>query len=761
MFRLAQCILASGLTAAAMAADELPSTVEHMASDTPSIRPLVKAVPFVISTEELLAIGRRGFAHPKFEEFRRVVRDDGVLGISQIAPQDTGEAATATACVMAAAECMGTGGAGKKSLREHMFEDGTRRTTLALSGATGQGETSELDIPCDRLRSTYGRSLKPAFDSVTEALGQAMDQILTLDQGEHEQQKDAFLHRVAGGHLQSLFKRGAHLDHIHSYQRGTTTAQLQGYDTSTSDVASPSSVPDNDEATIPLHIDMGYAVLFSPPQRTRTEEGSDMKTSTPSTMTVVPSAIEELVVQFRNGSRAALDTSRSVVVALLGQGINFAMGLGAASDSLGDLFHPVPHVLRVTPGTVSGEQRIWIGRMLLPPKNEIAMATESATYGDMMDTLTETWVANDEDVDPMRLSLGCPIGMRAQELRRLQDEHEPSCASGSRRRCSKSCADNQLQCWFRCMNYTDEVNPDACSAKGYGFNCTNARDEVSGGYDHGNYYPRCSNSKQPVRPNCALEHINRQPSGQCTPQGFEEFVQKHAAGMDGRHTLQVSEVDNVTAEVTFHWTVEGNKIRGLMAYHRVASWIAWGITNPSDKNHYGMNGAAVMVGINPDDNEYPTLSGTVQEYLIHDYLSAFDAWNTPCTEPSTVDSSFIKEACYSAISFTTNRLFGRPLNISSGLNNLIWSIRSSTFMHVGKDSYHEGCDGMTRLRQRGGGTRAPWIVNFSNITSTADETTTPSAEILDAGSTSGSVSVSIAFVLEACFFVATALSLAW
>merc|ERR1712039_929137 len=114
------------------------------------------------------------------------------------------------------------------------------------------------------------------------------------------------------------------------------------------------------------------------------------------------------------------------------------------------------------------------------------------------------------------------------------------------------------------------------------------------------------------------------------------------------------------------------------------------------------------------DTEFPDQTGTVQEYKIHDSQSRLGQWNVPLSPPALESTSMIEENCYTAMQFTTDSIFGEALNISSGTNHMIWAARTSTLMQVGKDSYHEACDGETRARNRGGGRNAPLVVDFQS-----------------------------------------------
>merc|ERR1719277_2513575 len=147
----------------------------------------------------------------------------------------------------------------------------------------------------------------------------------------------------------------------------------------------------------------------------------------------------------------------------------------------------------------------------------------------------------------------------------------------------------------------------------------------------------------------------------------------------------------------------------------MVSWISWGIENQGGGKR-GMQGAPVIFGVSAEDTEFPDLQGTVQEYNIDHSQSRFRFWNEPYSSPATTDVEMLSQGGYSAMKFKTDAIYGVPLNITSGTNRLVWAFRSSSYMHVGRDSYHEGCDGMTRTRGRGGGENNPWVMDFQNGT---------------------------------------------
>ena len=64
------------------------------------------------------------------------------------------------------------------------------------------------------------------------------------------------------------------------------------------------------------------------------------------------------------------------------------------------------------------------------------------------------------------------------------------------------CADNQMFCWMRCMDFTETVSPEACAEQdGLRVQCASQRDQIWRHEDsHGDYRPTCTNSTQHVTP---------------------------------------------------------------------------------------------------------------------------------------------------------------------------------------------------------------------------------------------------------------------
>jgi hypothetical protein len=564
--------------------------------------------------------------------------------------------------------------------RGHIFEDGTVRRTIALTTADeviahfpNQGDSnacSDFQEKQHRFRQTVG--------DVAHAFARTIDLSLELD-GEpllHSDIED----QEPYNSLQDVFERGEHLEHVHSYH---LPVQHQG----------------SSQKTMDFHTDQGLCIAFTPALLMRGDgalRGSDR------------SIAGSFHVQLRDGTRTEVDFSDAELVFMLGDGVNQIVN---PRINAGSMLRAVPHALSM-PFHAENEWRLWYGRMFMAPKDGINV-DHQMTFGEIRDLMTKAWVTEDGD-QRQQLSLGCSSSHQAHELRELSEA--PPCSSGSRRRCSGSCANNQKQCWFRCMNFT-QVASD-CAGQSMAWNCTNARDEISPkGMHHGNYDLRCTSESntQMVRGNCdaVFPRLNVDKHSSCTASGFESFLQSSCGTHDHRQNLKLDE--NNAPEVVFMWSIVNGKVSGTMAFNGKASWLAVGAENlEEDSGKYGMMGARVIFGISSQDTEFPSHTGTVKEYRIHDKVSRFEGWQTPLSPSALENTAMIEENCYTAMSFTTDSIYGESLNIT-GTNRMIWAARTSTYMQIGKDSYHEGCSGTERTRYRGGGRNSPWIVNFHPV----------------------------------------------
>jgi len=557
--------------------------------------------------------------------------------------------------------------------RGHFFEDGTERRTLAM--AVGGEPALRKDLPsCNQLRAELGR-FRDLVGRVSHIFASRLGELLNLG--------DSPLLASASGDeyetVESLFEHGDHLDHIHSYY------------------LKPASQGSN-LRTMDLHTDQGLCIAFTPALLVEEDQSGEVHS--------LGKAAGRFQIQLRDSAVTDIALRGDELIFMLGDGVNQYVNPKKLD---GPELRAVPHALTM-PEHAANQWRVWFGRMFLPPADAVSQE-HGITYGQMSEMLTEAWVTEDDDFMP-RLGLGCSGGQHAAELREL-DEVDPPCSSGSRRRCSGSCANNQLQCWWRCMNFTDLAS--TCSADEH-VNCTNRRDEISLGSDHGDFGLTCTSSTTMLKGNCEIEQINANRTSTCSAESFKAFLTEQAGqeGYQGEHILALDEEDN--AEVVFKWKVVDSKVKGMLAFNGKASWLSVGIENMGAKKN-GMQGAPVVLGISANDQEFPELMGEVNEYKIHDSESRMRHWNTPFASPALTDTEMLDENCHMAMKFTTDSIFGTALNVTSGTNRLIWALRASSYMHIGKDSYHEGCAGLERTRFRGGGTETPWTIDFNDYDS--------------------------------------------
>jgi len=418
--------------------------------------------------------------------------------------------------------------------RGHLFEDGTKRLTLAMSGRHGDLPLKEFET-CPGLQDKVNAFRRMVTD-VSRAFFDCLDSILDQQgvplfdslegEGLYETTADILLH-------------GEHLDHIHSYHK--------------------QQVGVADASTMDFHTDQGLAIAFTP--------AIMLDEETPHSMAKPEHATGKFEIMLRSGDRTEVNLPHGHLVFMLGDGVNQYVNPKKLTGA--DLY-ATPHAMTM-PKHGSRHWRVWFGRMFLPPAD--ALHKNGLTQTQLRNGLVEAWAKNDS-IEP-HLHLACSPGLHAQELRQLSTD--PPCSSGARRRCSGNCANNQLQCWWRCMNFTELVGPDVCAAQGMGFNCTNRRDEISiGGVQHGDYNLACTNSTQLVRENCELEQINAVRSANANAAGFEAFLESQG-NYDGRHDLQLD--GNNDTEVAFLWAVDAGKVTGLLAFNGELSWISLGIEN--------------------------------------------------------------------------------------------------------------------------------------------------------------------------------------
>eukprot|EP00927_Polykrikos_kofoidii_P049650 TRINITY_DN43685_c0_g1_i1.p1 TRINITY_DN43685_c0_g1~~TRINITY_DN43685_c0_g1_i1.p1 ORF type:complete len:636 (+),score=74.50 TRINITY_DN43685_c0_g1_i1:87-1994(+) len=409
--------------------------------------------------------------------------------------------------------------------------------------------------------------------------------------------------------------------------------------------AVPSSPASNgDEPLIDYHIDQGLFIAFVPATLVDDATGLVQKSLPTGTFMIKSKTGVELKVDFDGDS----------LVVLLGDDFNQYL----TNRHRGLVLHAPAHAFRMPRGLHAGMHRVWYGMMQLPPQDAMSDKT-GLTFGEVRANI----ISNPQAPS----GLGCSRQLAAREL-------------------SATCSANQMYCWHRCMNFTASVSPTACAAKHTGFNCTSQFDQVYRKQDgHGDFNLACTNSTQTVTPRPVVV----QPAGTCN--GWQDLIS------DTKYAHRVALAEN---ETYFLWNVAGDQVEGRMVHKGLVGWMAIGLANIGGK-HNGMNGARIVMGQND-----PAASPSIGEHKIHESLSAFRHWKTPLSPSSLEDASMVLTGCFSSIKFKTKKIYGQDLNVTHGINHMIWGLTHAAYTTSdfgGYAAYHSAADGdrMERTRFRG------------------------------------------------------------
>jgi len=225
------------------------------------------------------------------------------------------------------------------------------------------------------------------------------------------------------------------------------------------------------------------------------------------------------------------------------------------------------------------------------------------------------------------------------------------------------------------MNMTTEVSPTACAAKSMDFNCTSQFDQLYREQDgHGDYNLACTNAKEFIVPRPPVV----QPTDTCN--GWQALVSD---------TSYTHRAELVKDETYFLWNVVGNKLDGKMIHKGNVGWMAIGAANIGGR-HNGMNGGRVVMGLND-----PTTSPSIGEHKVHDRASAFRHWKEPLSSSTLQDASMTLTGCSSYIKFKTDKIYGYDLNVTQGVNHLIWALTHLAYPtsdYGGYAAYHAPVD---------------------------------------------------------------------
>jgi len=316
----------------------------------------------------------------------------------------------------------------------HVFGDGTARRSLATAGAgraLGAIAHESSAAPCDELAGRGGEGFRLAVSRAVDVVVAQLDAILGLGRAA------PMLQAAGGGYhtLEEVVASGERLEHFHSYE-------------------SAAAGPAGPEPTLDFHVDQGLFIAFVPAMMLGGQggEGEDAPAG-------------NFLLRLEGGREVEAELRSDSVVFLLGDGVNQYVNRAHRRSPL----RAPSHAFRM-PQDARSQQRVWYGMMQLPPPDAVS-EEDGMTFGAIREELIRASASGEEAAVP---GIGCARKLTAREL------------SGA------SCAADQMHCWMRCMNYTAEVSPDACKAKGQELVCADPEGALfQGKHGNHNYEPRC------------------------------------------------------------------------------------------------------------------------------------------------------------------------------------------------------------------------------------------------------------------------------
>jgi len=228
----------------------------------------------------------------------------------------------------------------------------------------------------------------------------------------------------------AIASHARHLEHFHSYHLPVASH--------------PAPAEGKSTLSIDLHADQGMFIAFTPAMLV--EDAPDGST------TIVEGAdAGTFYVQRGDGSAARTEFgfNDDVIVLLLGDGVDQYVNPRLPGEAL----RAAPHAMAM-PEHSAAQSRVWYGRMFLPPDDALSEA-HGLSFARVRSVMIDA------------VSRGDGVGSGVGCSRKLQESEQ------------LECADDQIYCWMRCMDFTEEVSPDACTEQGLGLQCLSQRQEVS------------------------------------------------------------------------------------------------------------------------------------------------------------------------------------------------------------------------------------------------------------------------------------------
>ena len=433
------------------------------------------------------------------------------------------------------------------------------------------------------------------------------------------------------------------MEHFHSYQKLSASES-------------------ENENTIELHTDQGLFIAFTPGLMV----SHDASSGAPD-MDIPLKQSEGFYIETAEGNTALVNlSSEDELIFMMGDGVDQYVNpiLREDSASKSKKLRPTPHAVAL-PAHDASMARVWYGLMVLPPADAYS-AKEQKTYGDVRRMLSSM---APEDVPA---GLGCSVDtMRALHGGANDNHNDNDNDSG--------CEEGHLQCWFRCMSLADVgVSHDTCTEANHSIKCANTRGQVSDGFEHGDFFPVCTDSVEEVTPHPKLPNYP-QDAEVCTQEKWDEF---NVVGEEYEYMF------NLTTHLTnavFYWTpnMETGTIKARLNFNGLFGFISFGFANLApDAGHNGMNGGTVVLATPGSPLSYSAVTGldltsdtTVAEYIIDHSETAFLHWKDPVGETSAEVST---DDCFTSLEFEMDGIHDKKFDVE-GSNVVMWSANTEDY----------------------------------------------------------------------------------
>lgn len=521
------------------------------------------------------------------------------------------------------------------------YDDGSRRVTLATTTKQrGSGFGEPTSKACKKFEVTtkmLRAKVSVAEQAITDVFQSKFSDLSEFANGVLMQGENGETYKT----FSEVLKDCEHLEHFHGYT-----------------ISPQQKLKNSKVRTIEEHTDQGLLIAFVPAIIVDAVTGRRDKFSSTGDFYMTLPGHRKVLLNF--------DTlPDDVVIFMLGQAIEQQITPKLAN---GLELHAVPHAMDM-PNLKSNQFRFWYGRMFLPPENALD-ESHGLSFGTVRANIIEDFARG------LKTSVGC--GRKLLSV----------AGSGS-------CASNQIWCWMRCMNHSAPAsNPLTCRT-GHSVQCLSQRLEVWTDADsHGDYNPGCTDETNETKPVTDPPTIPARAASCTDGNAWETFL---------NHSEYENSLELLQDKLYLLWTVQNGKLKARVAFNGKIGWFALGIKNLGGK-HNGMNGANIVMGVHDphpmghDSNFGSPYVGksSAKQYKIHDHSSAFRHWNDTADVASPFVSSTTFNSCFSCMRFETASIRGEALNLTSGINELIWAAHDGTYLK----GYHE-VQGFDRRDARG------------------------------------------------------------